>query len=177
MTLSPKLSVVEISTLWHYRLSLLIQMFIKVVSSPRLSGIGMPSPILSSHLPNMQRIVLLSSLLWWELGTNCLITSPGEWLLFRRFTSKLSGSWSSPVLSYPLISSTPFPHIPSPHISSPPQPTPLLPYPTTLLSPPLPHHLLFSHHSLPSPYPLNWCTLPSHLPFPTPPISPFLFSP
>ena len=35
----------------------------------------------------MQRIVLLSSLLWWELGTNSLITGPGEWLSFRRFTS------------------------------------------------------------------------------------------
>ena len=34
--LSPKLGVVEISTLWHLRLPLLIQMFIKVVSSPRL---------------------------------------------------------------------------------------------------------------------------------------------
>ena len=46
MTLSPKLGIVEISTLWHFRLPLLIQMFIKVTSSPRLSGIGMPSPIL-----------------------------------------------------------------------------------------------------------------------------------
>ena len=45
-TLSPKLGVVGISTLWHFRLSLPIQMFIKVASSPRLSGIGMPSPIL-----------------------------------------------------------------------------------------------------------------------------------
>ena len=46
MTLSPKLGVVEISTLWHFGLTLPIQMFIKVASSPRLSGIGMPSPIL-----------------------------------------------------------------------------------------------------------------------------------
>ena len=46
MTLSPKLGFVEISTLWHFRLPLLIQMFIKVASSPRLPGIGMPSPIL-----------------------------------------------------------------------------------------------------------------------------------
>ena len=46
MTLSPKQGVVEISTLWHFRHPLLIQMFIKVASSPRLSGIGMPSPIL-----------------------------------------------------------------------------------------------------------------------------------
>ena len=94
MTLSPKLSVVEISTLWHFRLPSLIQMFIKVASSPRLSGIGIPSPILWSHLLKMQRVVLLSSLLWWELGTNSLITGPGEWLSLRRFTSKLSWSWS-----------------------------------------------------------------------------------
>ena len=46
MTLSPKLGVVEIVTLWHFRLPLPIQMFIKVASSPRLSGIGMASPIL-----------------------------------------------------------------------------------------------------------------------------------
>ena len=94
MTLSPKLGVVGISTLWHFRLPLPIQMFIKVASSPRLSGIGMPSPILWSHPLKLQRIVLLSSLLWWELGTNSLITGPGEWLSFRRFTSKLSWSWS-----------------------------------------------------------------------------------
>ena len=95
MTLSPKLGVVEISTLWHFRLPLPIQMFIKVVSSPRLPGIGMPSPILWSHPLKMQRIVLLSSLLWWELGTNSLITGPGEWLSSRRFTSKLSWSWTA----------------------------------------------------------------------------------
>ena len=94
MTLSPKLGVVGISTLWHFRLPLPIQMFIKVASSPRLSGVGMPSPILWPHPLKMQRIVLLSSLLWWELGTNSLITGPGEWLSFRRFTSKLSWSWS-----------------------------------------------------------------------------------
>ena len=56
--------------------------------------IGMPTPILWSHPLKMQRIVLLNSLLWWELGTNSLITGPGEWLSFRRFTSKLSWSWS-----------------------------------------------------------------------------------
>ena len=61
---------------------------------PRLSRIGMPSLILWSHLLKMQKIVLLSSLLWWELGTNFLITGPGEWLSFRCFTSKLSWSWS-----------------------------------------------------------------------------------
>ena len=88
------LSCCGISTLWHFRLPLPIQMFIKVASSPRLSGIGMPSPILWSHPLKMQRIVLLSSLLWWELGTNSLITGPGEWLSFRRFTSKLSWSYT-----------------------------------------------------------------------------------
>ena len=95
MTLSPKLGIVGISTLWHFRLPLPIQMFIKVASSPRLSEIGMPSPILWSHPLKTQRIVLLSSFLWWELGTNSLITGPGEWLSFRRFTSKLSWSWPS----------------------------------------------------------------------------------
>ena len=88
--LIPKTSVVEISTLWHFRHPLPIQMFIKVASSPRLSGIEMPSPILWSHPLKMQRIVLLSSLLWWELGTNSLITGPDEWLSFPCFTSKLS---------------------------------------------------------------------------------------
>ena len=83
----------KISTLWHFRPPLPIQMFTKVASFPRLSGIGMPSPILWSHPLKMQRIVLLSSLHWWELGTNSLITGPGEWLSFRRFTSKLSWSW------------------------------------------------------------------------------------
>ena len=86
MPLSPKLGDVGISTLWHFRLPLPIQMFIKVASSPRLSGIRMPSPILWSHPLKMQRIVLLSSLLWWELGINSLITGPVEWLSFRRFT-------------------------------------------------------------------------------------------
>ena len=55
---------------------------LKVASYPRLSGIGAPSPILWSHPLKMQRIVLLSSLLWWELGTYSLITGPGEWLSF-----------------------------------------------------------------------------------------------
>ena len=77
-----------------FQLPLPIRMFIKVASSPRLSGIGMPSPILWSHPLKMQRIVLLSSLLWWELGTNSLSTGAGKWLSFRRFTSKLSWYWS-----------------------------------------------------------------------------------
>ena len=38
ITLSPKLGIVEISTLWHFRLPLLIQMFIKVAFSPDFQG-------------------------------------------------------------------------------------------------------------------------------------------
>ena len=57
--------------------------------------IGMHAPILWSHLLKMQTTVLLSSLLWWELGTNSLITGPGEWLSFRRFNSKLSWPYCS----------------------------------------------------------------------------------
>ena len=134
MTLSPKLGVVGISTLWHFRLPLPIQMFIKVASSPRLSGIGMPSPILWSHPLKMQRIVLLSSLLWWELGTNSLITGPGEWLSFRRFTSKLSWSWSWSFCPFSLslfsFSPPPFPPFclppPSPSSSRPLHPGSLI---------------------------------------------------
>ena len=54
--------------------------------------IGMSSLVLWSHLLKLQRIVLLNSLLWRELGTNFPNPVPGEWLLFRRFTSNLS--WS-----------------------------------------------------------------------------------
>ena len=46
MTLFPKLGTVETGTLWHFRLSLPIQIFINVTSSTRVSGIGMPSLIL-----------------------------------------------------------------------------------------------------------------------------------
>ena len=82
MTLSPKLGVVEISILRHFRLQSPIQIFINVASSSRPSGIGTPSPILWSHPLNMQRIVLLSSLLWWELRANSQTTGQGEWLSF-----------------------------------------------------------------------------------------------
>ena len=49
MTLSPKLGVVEISTLWHFRLPLLIQMFIKVASSPSIRDWNaLPDSLISS---------------------------------------------------------------------------------------------------------------------------------
>ena len=44
MTLSPKLGVVEISTLWHFILPLPIQMFIKVVSPPPPDYQGLECP-------------------------------------------------------------------------------------------------------------------------------------
>ena len=91
----PKTRRCRNSTLWHFRLPWLMRMFIKVASSPSLSGIGMRSPILWSHLLKMQRIVLLSSLLWWELGTNSLITRPGEWLSFWCFTNPDPDLWCS----------------------------------------------------------------------------------
>ena len=86
MTLFPKLGLAEISTLWHFRLPLLIQMSIKVASSSRLSGIRMPSPIPWSHLLKMQRIVLISSLLWWKQWTN--FSNHRSW-------------WVSVVVNYP----------------------------------------------------------------------------
>ena len=62
MTLSPKLVVVEINTLWHFRPIANTDVY-KGSFFPLSSGVGMPSPILRSHLLKMQRIVLLSSLL------------------------------------------------------------------------------------------------------------------
>ena len=52
----------------------------KCIFFPRLSGIGMSSPILWSHLLKMQRIMLLNLLLWWELGTSFLrLSLPGDY--------------------------------------------------------------------------------------------------
>ena len=49
MTLFPKLGVVEISTLRHFRLPLLIQMFIKVVSSQTIRDwSALPDSLISS---------------------------------------------------------------------------------------------------------------------------------
>ena len=67
---SPKLGVVEISTLWHFRLPLLIQVFIEVVSSPRLSGIGMPFPNHRSWW-----VIVVSPVSWLDLD---LLSDPGS---------------------------------------------------------------------------------------------------
>ena len=65
MTLSPKLGVVEISTLWHFRLPLLIQMFIQTIRDWNALSDSLIScpPRFSDIISKMQRIVLLSSLL------------------------------------------------------------------------------------------------------------------
>ena len=100
MTLSPWLGAAGIIIRLHFRSPLLIQIFISVAFSPRPLGIGMHIRTLLSLLLKVLRMELLSSLLWWELGTNLPRHGPGvclsfwrvtsEWLSFRRFTSKLS---------------------------------------------------------------------------------------
>ena len=55
---------------------------------PRPLGIGMHIQTLLSPLLKVPRMVLLSSLLWWELGPNLPGHAPGEWLSFWRATSK-----------------------------------------------------------------------------------------
>ena len=78
----------------------------------------------------------------------------------------------SAALSYPLASST-IPY-PLPILHSPTLTKATLPYPPFLQlpSPTLSYPLISSHHSLLSPNPLTWRTLPCHLPSLTPPLSP-----
>ena len=60
--------------------------------SPRPLGIGMHFQTLLSPLLTVPRMVLLlSSLLWWKLGTTLPGPGPGEWLSFWRVTSKQFG--------------------------------------------------------------------------------------
>ena len=61
--------------------------------SPRPLGIGMHFQTLLSPLLKVPRMVLLSSLLWWELGTNLPGHGPGEWLSFWRVTNKYFWFW------------------------------------------------------------------------------------
>ena len=70
ITLSPWLGVAGMIILWHIRFPLLTLIFISVAFSPRQLGIGMHSQTLLSPLLKVLRMVLLSSLLGWELGTN-----------------------------------------------------------------------------------------------------------
>ena len=54
---------------------------------------GMHFQALFSPLLKVPRMVLLSSLLWWELGTSLPVHGPGEWLSFWRVTSKQFWFW------------------------------------------------------------------------------------
>ena len=67
MTLSPKLGIVEMSTLWHFRLPLPIQtfiLFIKIASSPQTIRDWNALPDSPRLISSAERIVLPSSLLW-----------------------------------------------------------------------------------------------------------------
>ena len=64
--------------------------------SPRPLGTGMHVQTLLSLLLKVPRMVLLSSLLWWKLGTSLPGPAPGEWLSFWRVTSKQFWFWFWP---------------------------------------------------------------------------------
>ena len=69
--------------------------------TPTRLGIEMHFQTLSSPLLKVPRMVLLSSLLCWELGTNLPGHGPGEWLSFWRVTSKHFWFWLPPLLKVP----------------------------------------------------------------------------
>ena len=87
--LIPWLCVAGMIILWHIRFPLLSLIF-------RPLGIGMHFQTLLFPLLKVPRMVLLSSLLWWELGTNLPGPGPGEWLSFWRVTSKHFWFWPVP---------------------------------------------------------------------------------
>ena len=68
--------------LWHIRSPLLTLIFISVAFPPRPLGIGIHFETLLSPLLKVPRMVLLSSLLWLELGTSLPGPGPGERLSF-----------------------------------------------------------------------------------------------
>ena len=70
--------------------------------SPRPLGTGMHFQTLLFPLLKVPRMVLLSSLLWWELGTSLPGHGPGEWLSFWRVTSNNSDDSDSEYLSWPM---------------------------------------------------------------------------
>ena len=114
-----------------------------------------PSPTLPYHTPSIPYHTLSLTLSFTPLP------SP-------RLPSPLLLTLPSTALPYAILSSHLIYSLSLSTLSSHQLPTPPLPYPTTLLSPPLSYQL---HHSLPSPYPLTWRTLSCHLTCPTPPIS------
>ena len=84
----PWLGAAGMIILWHIRSPLLTLIFISVAFSPKPLGIGIHFQTLLSPLLKVPRMVLLSSLLWWVLGTSLSGPGPGEWLSFWRVTSK-----------------------------------------------------------------------------------------
>ena len=93
MTLSPWLGAAEMIILWHIRFPLLTLICISVAFSPRPLGTGMHFQSLLSPLLKVPRMVLLNSLLWWELGTSLPGHGPGEWLSFWRVTNNTEYLW------------------------------------------------------------------------------------
>ena len=94
MTLSPWLGAAGMIILWHIRSPLLTLIFISVAFSTRPLGIRIHFQTLLSPLLKVPRMVLLSSLLWWELGTSLPGPGLGEWLSFWRVTSKQFWFWT-----------------------------------------------------------------------------------
>ena len=82
-----------------YQVPLLTLIFINVAFSSRPLGTGMHFQTLLSPLLKVSRMVLLSALLWWELGTSLPGHGSGEWLSFWRVTSNNSDSESHPLCS------------------------------------------------------------------------------
>ena len=99
MTLSPRLCAAGIIIRRHFKSPLLIQIFISVTPTtplptptPRSLGSGMHFQTLLSPLLKVQRMELLNSLFWWELGSNLPGPGPGVWLSFWRVSSNNSDS-------------------------------------------------------------------------------------
>ena len=93
MTLSPWLGAAGMTILWHIRSPLLPLIFISVAFPSRPLGIGMHFQTLLSPLLKVPRMVLLSSLLWWELGISLLGPGPGKWLSLWCVTNKQFWFW------------------------------------------------------------------------------------
>ena len=122
------------------------------LSYPSLAPTPLRCPIISLASPTIPYPIPYLPLPYPHLGSPPLPSSPYS-------------SLNSPPLRYPTLSSHLLPFPIYPLLASASHPTPSLPHYLTLPSATL------SHHSLPSPYPLTWRTLPCHLPSPTPPIS------
>ena len=86
MTLSTNLGVVEISTLWHFRLPLLIQMYIKVVSSPdNQDWNALPDSLISSAEDAEDCVAKFTSLLSGPIRWNILQLTAFQRLAHYRF--------------------------------------------------------------------------------------------